>query len=329
MSVASGANQFIEVYNRFFNSKPDEFLMSGLSFSDYDGPNIEEAITYLRLIKASFDPIIASGNFYLLTKSAIVSLVGQIQNINNSYTQLTQSRDQTSYQNFANAIDQFIYQIRICGVPVIAAGDAYFESRNAEVAGELQKLKNHNQEIEELKKDIRTLITPAVAGSLSKAFSDRRDSIFWSRVIWLIACLFLGWLVTYETFDFVRVVTISSTAAKVTSGAESSLSLWMVIVIRSIVLLPLFAGFGFAFSQYRKERDFEEEYAHKSAVANSLPNYGDLAREQNVRDQIVTAATTVIFSSPSEQARKAEASHVMADNFREVIDTLGKALSKK
>jgi hypothetical protein len=65
------------------------------------------------------------------------------------------------------------------------------------------------------------------------------------------------------------------------------------------VLLPIYSIFVFSFLQYKKERDLEEEYAHKAAVATSLPNYGSLAVENGVKDQILSEASKVIFTSPS------------------------------
>lgn len=327
MSVAASASQFIEIFTRFFTSKPEDFFKSGPVFSDFDGPNVAETAAYLQFIRATLEPLIASGELGLLTKTALNGLIGQIQGVNNSYTQLTTSRDQTSYQNFANTLDQFCYHIRMFGLPLLAAGGAQLEAQRLAFATELQTLVKNNAEVEALKIDVRTLITPAIAGSLSEAFHQRRDIIYKGRIVWLLACLALGGFATYGTFDFVHAVTAAAAAAK--PGAEQTVSLWVVIAIRTAVLVPLFAGFGFAFAQYRKERDFEEEYAHKAAVANSLPNYGDLAREPNVRDQIVTTATTVIFSSPSEQARKTETSNAMLGSLREVVEAMGKALSKK
>ena len=66
-------------------------------------------------------------------------------------------------------------------------------------------INKNNGEVEALKKDVRTLITPAIAGSLSEAFSQRRDNIFKGRVIWLIVCVALGALATYATFDFGKI----------------------------------------------------------------------------------------------------------------------------
>lgn len=329
MSVAASATQFVELFTSFFANKPDDFLKSGVVFNEFDGPNVEEIIRYLQFLQATYEPLISSGEIHLLTKNGLNTLIGQLQNANNNYTSLIKSRDQSSYQQFALGLDAFVYGTRMLGVPLLAAGGVGLEAQRLALATELQALIKNNEEVEVLKKDVRTLITPAIAGSLSEAFRHRRDNIFKGRMFWLVTCLVLGVLATYATFDFVHSVTAAVTSVKPASEQDIHISLWMVIAIRTIVLLPLFAAFGFAFAQYRKERDFEEEYAHKAAVANSLPNYGDLAREHGVRDQIVTAATSVIFSSPSEQARKAETSNAMVGGFREIVDVMGKALSKK
>lgn len=327
MSIAASVTQFTDTYTRFFNSEPAEFLNSGITFSDYDGPTPSEIIVFLSFIKTTYDPLITSGEISLLTKSAFNNLIGQIQAVNNQYTQLTNSRDQSSYQNFANSIDQFVYHTRMFGIPFLAVGGAQIESQRQAINTELDTLTKNNIEVENLKKDVRTLITPAIAGSLSEAFRLRRNSIYKNRIFWLIVCVLLGVFATTETFKFVNVLTSSLPEFK--SPQANQTSIWLIIAIRTIVLIPIFAAFGFSFAQYRKERDFEEEYAHKAAVANSLPNYGDLAREAGVRDQIVTAATTVIFSSPSEQARNAETSNALAGSMKEVVDAMSKALSSK
>lgn len=328
MSVFTSATQFTELFNHFYASEPEDFFSSGPKFNDFDGPNTEETVGYLKFLHATYEPLILSSELYLLTRTALSQLISHIQAVNNSYTALTTSRDQSSYQNFANALDSFTYHTRMMGVPLLAGGGAQLEAQRLAYTTELSTLISNNLEVEALKKDVRTLITPAIAGSLSEAFSQRRDNIYKGRIIWLIACVVLGATATYATFDFVHSVT-EAASLKAIPGGGAQISLWTVIAIRTAVLLPLFAAFGFAFAQYKKERDFEEEYAHKAAVANSLPNYGDLAREQNVRDQIVTAATAVIFSSPSEQARKAETSDAMLGGFREIVSAMGKALNKQ
>lgn len=99
--------------------------------------------------------------------------------------------------------------------------------------------------------------------------------------------------------------------------------------MRSSILLPLYVAFGVAFSQYKKERDFEEQYAHKAAVAVSLPNYGDLTRDPAVRDQIVSAATNVIFSTTNNKRIETKASDKGLDSIKEVLASITKLLPRK
>src|SRR5437660_2032464 len=185
MPIAAIANRFQDTLNRFLGSKPEDFLKSGPVFSDFDGPNSQETIELIAFLRSVYEPLIASGELRLLTRTAFGTLVGQVQATHNSYTQLTTSRDQSSFQNFAMAVDGFAYHTRMFGVPYLAAGGAQLEAQRQGLATELQLLTKNNAEVEALKNDVRTLITPAVAGSLSEAFRQRRDSLFKGRQLWL------------------------------------------------------------------------------------------------------------------------------------------------
>lgn len=328
MSIVAAASQFKEAFTKFFGFNPENFFRSGPTFSDFDGPNVEETIASLKFLRFTFDTLIASDELTLLTKHGLNTLFSQLQNVNNCYSQLTTTRDQTNFQAFAMAVDSFAYNSRMFGAPAIAAGQAKLEMLRSAVAEELSAIQTKSIEIDELKKDVRTLITPAVAGTLSQAFRERRDKIFKGRLWWLIACGVLGLIAICATILFAYAVLDAVAGQSTRSGSGQQVSLWIILAVRTLVLLPFFAAFGFSFAQYRKERDFEEEYAHKSAVAHSLPNYGDLARDEAIRDQIVTAATSVIFASPTEQARKVETGNVLLDGFKEMVDVMGKAIKK-
>jgi hypothetical protein len=178
MSVSASASQFKDIFNHFFASKPEDFFSSGPVFNDFDGPNTEETLGYLKFLQSTYEPLILSGELFLLSKTGLGTLISQIQNVNNCYTNLTSSRDQSSYQNFASAIDGLVYHTRMFGVPLLATGGAQLEAQRLAFSTELKALISNNIEVEALKKDVRTLITPAIAGSLSEAFSQRRDNIY-------------------------------------------------------------------------------------------------------------------------------------------------------
>lgn len=328
MTVATRADQFIAQYGRFWALGVEGFFNSSPTYSDHDGPSIDECRELVMFLKSTFDPLIATRDLRLVGQTGLANLQGNFQNVHNTFDQLQKSRDQGSFQNFANTLDAFCFQVRSMGIPALSIGGAQIEAIRTQLQGELDRARANNIEIEDLTKSVRNLVSPAVAGSLSAEFSSRRNTISRQRLVWLLAVAGLGAFATYATYDLVATVTTVLQGTKL-HGTPSDPSFWAVVLIRTIVLVPVLASFGFAFSQYRKEREFEEDYAHKAAVAQSLPNYGDLARQGSVRDQIVTAATSVIFVSPTEQSRKLEHGNALIGEMKEVVEVLSKAASRK
>ncbi len=339
MPVSYRATQFAEQFKKFIADGGDAFQSMAGSFSEFDGPTLQEAKNSIAFLRATFEPLIESGQLVLVGYHSLTQLQAQLQQVYNNLVAFMGSRDQSTFQNFVLTLDSLACNTRSYGVPYLTLGATQIENTRAALQLELDKAVTNNRKVEDLAKQVSELITPAVAGSLSNSFTNRQKALTTGRYVWLAVVVVLGIFAMYETFDLVKEVArmlepklpaaaaASATAATATVLPNSSF--WAIALLRSLVLLPLFASFGFAFAQYRKERDFEEEYAHKAAVANSLPNYGDLAREGNIRDQIVTAATTVIFSSPSEQARKAESSNMQLGGMKEMIEMMTKAFSKK
>jgi len=325
MSTATRTAQFTEAFNKFRALDPLSVLKVA-SHSEFDGPNVAETSASLRFVFDSFEALFSVSGMQLLSFTAVTALQGNLQNVVNTYNQFLSAREQGSFQQFAMHVDALANATRNHGIPILAAGGAQLESATASVAKELDRLVKNNEEVDALKKDVRTLIAPAIAGSLSKAFMGRRNALTVWRIIWLILTFVVGAFAVHETYEVIRAV------ADVMKGVAPQVHadlFWPALIIRSIILIPLFAAFGFAFSQYRKERDFEEEYAHKAAIASSLPNYGDLAREQSVRDRIVTGATTVIFSSPTVIAKEAENSEATIAGMNKMLESLGKFLPKR
>lgn len=328
MPIAARITQFGELFQRFFALGPEQFLESSPPYSDFDGASVAELVAQLRFLRSTFESLITSGDLSHLSHAAISQLQSHLQNAFNTYDQFLKSRDQGTYQNFATHLDLLSHHARMFGVPFLAAGGAQLDTVRALLQTELDAARTNNAAVEKLKVEVTTLITPAVAGSLSQQFMQRRDTLVIGRYIWLSACVALGAYVTYATYELVTGLTASLQPDK--QGSKlTDLSFWSIFALRTLILVPLFAAFGFSFAQYRKEREFEEEYAHKAAVAHSLPNYGDLAREPAVRDQIVTAASTVIFTSPTEQARKVESSNALLGGMKEVLEALTKSVGRK
>lgn len=320
--------QFLSLYETFRVLRYEEFFATNPAYSDYDGPNVAELQEELKFITDTVDGLKANDALRLLSWHAFNGLQGPLQNAYNTLSQLITSRDQGSFQNAATHVDSLVYHIRMFQLPYLASGGAQLEATQVTLSNELERLLANNRDAETLKSEVKNLIAPAVAGSLSKAFTERRDTLINGRITWGVIAFLIGAVSIYATFEFVSSISAAMLQQKPPAGEGGSM-IWSAALIRSAILLPLFAAFGFAFSQYKKERDFEEEYAHKAAVAISLPNYGDLTREPSVRDQIVTGATNVIFNSPTARSKEGEKLAPTISGLKEVVDAIAKLLPHK
>lgn len=327
MTKETRLNRCKALYEQFLTLNPRELETFPQTYSDFDGLNLEESKRTLRFVLDTLDGLNDQDAWGDLAWHTYNSLEGLIQNVHNTYAQLRNSRDQTSFQNFTQQLDSLAYHLRMFGVPLLSVGGAYLEKTSASLTVELEKLVATRVEVEKLRDEVRTLITPAVAGSLSQAFTARKNVLMWGRIAWGVIALLIGGYCIHATYSFASAVSEALGGAK-PAGSPNQV-LWLSVLIRSVILLPLYAAFGFSFAQYKKERDFEEEYAHKAAVATSLPNYGDLTREPAVRDQIVTGATNVIFSSPTSKHIESEKQEKILGGVKEIFDSVSKLIPRK
>jgi len=315
------------LYEQFLSLNPRELETMSIALSDFDGLNLDEARKTLAFVLQTLDGLTTTETWNELSWHAFGTIESVLQNLHNSYAQLRNNRDQNSWQNFVPQLDSLAYHLRLFGVPALVVGGVQLERVSAALNTEFDRLTAARTEVEKLRDEVRTLVAPAVAGSLSQAFTARKDILLRGRIAWGVIALALGGYCIHATYGFAAAVGDAVVAAK--APASTNELIWLSVLIRSVVLLPLYAAFGFSFAQYKKERDFEEEYAHKAAVAASLPNYGDLTREPAVRDQIVTGATNVIFSIPTLRIPEKERSDKVLGGMKELLDSFAKVLPRK
>lgn len=296
-------------------------------FNDFNGLAPQECEKEIRFIQEVFRGIDENNAWEDISWTALQSLVSQLQNVANSYAQFDSVRDQGSYQNFAASLDGFAYHIRMFGIVSLSLGGINIERISSALSEEMNKAIEARIEIDQLRKDVKALIEPAVAGSLSQSFTARKKVLFWTRFFWGVMWMVIGGFCIYQTIQVSNYIAGLFSDLK-TQGVQVDI-FWSSVFVRSIILLPIYVAFGFSFSQYKKEREFEEEYAHKAAVATSLPNYGDLTREPAIRDQIVTGATNVIFSSPIAKNSESDKQDKVLGSIKEIFDSLAKLLPKK
>jgi len=118
---------------------------------------------------------------------------------------------------------------------------------------------------------IKELLAKAVSGGLFKVFSQRQEKLSKGTIFW-------KWAVV------------------VTSGLVAAVILlvaWIfeakpdiIFFVRLAIMVPLVFLMVFASTQYKKERQAEEEYAFKSAISLSLEPYRDLLVRMRKEDQL-------------------------------------------
>lgn len=216
------------------------------------------------------------------------------------------NRAQAQFQNAFQHIESMRTQIQQWGFRYEAILGKEIEEKSKLIDEEITKLLSNKTEIEALKANVNSLIEPAVAGSLSKSFTDRKDALhinqnrwFWASVITALISVAVTVVIVWSIVGMFTADEVLKAIENGKNGAEGVI--WTTIGLRIGALLPVYSIFMLSFLQYKKERDLEEEYAHKAAVATSLPNYGGLAVENDVKDQILSEASKVIFTSPSSK----------------------------
>jgi hypothetical protein len=314
-------------YAQFLELKPREIETVTVAFSDFDGLSLPECKKTLRFVLETFDGLTTNDAWEEISWHALTSFEGLLTNLLTMYSQFKNQKDQNTFQQFCQNLDSLAYHLRMFGIPQLGMGGAQLEKTSATLTSELEKVVAARGEITKLQNEVRNLITPAVAGSLSQAFTVRKDILFRGRLVWGLIAVAIGVFCIHATYDFAT--SVNSALIAISANQLRPELIWVSVFVRTIILIPLYSGFGFSFAQYKKERDFEEEYAHKAAVATSLPNYGDLTREPAVRDQIVTGATNVIFSSPTSKNASVDNSEKSILNVKEILDSLGKLVGKK
>ncbi|WP_215899537.1 hypothetical protein, partial [Acinetobacter oleivorans] len=103
-------------------------------------------------------------------------------------------------------------------------------------------------------------------------------------------------------------------------GVDPASISWQLLLINSIKTLPVLGLFFFTTSQYTKERNFQEEYAFKSAVALTVNSYAEQLKETANQDKLIMDSVQTIYMPPSKQKVEQQKEGVSSiQNLKEMI----------
>lgn len=136
--------------------------------------------------------------------------------------------------------------------------------------------------------EVRKMMGYIADGTLSHSFNKRKENIKRSEKLWM--WISLGTLALLIAWVCVVFIWLSANTGIV----------WADILINGIKATPLAFAFGFALTEYSKERNLLEEYAFREAVAVTLTAYLEQLNGDNTEEQKKLLVSTVekLYTKP-------------------------------
>lgn len=194
-----------------------------------------------------------------------------------------------------------------------------FEKQNETNNEHLKFIEGKRDFFEERITYLDNLIGREVGVSLFETFKQRKIElnkpvIFWrwavpvmsiATVIWIL-CLFSG-----------------------QSDVVDNSLWWQSFALNTIKSIPVILLLLFSINQYRKERNFQEEYAFKSAVALTIDAYSNRITDTSNKDKWIMEAVNGIYKTPIEEAKKEKSiDKRVTDMATKVINSAGSLKGK-
>lgn len=160
--------------------------------------------------------------------------------------------------------------------------------KDAEYAEIIRSASEKEQFILSKQKRIEELLGFAADAALGGTFSRRQGQLAWPVGIWaVVAILAAG-------FTLWWVLHIFTTFASHGDGGFS----WSVTLLNIVRTSPAFVLLFFAISQYTKERNLQEEYAFKAAVATTVTAYSDMIEVGVEKTAMLVSTIQGIYTPP-------------------------------
>jgi hypothetical protein len=175
------------------------------------------------------------------------------------------------------------------------------------------KAKEHLEYTESRKEEIERLTGMAADGALGSKFHARETKLSKALPSWRIAIiamtiLSIFWVIVIFTFF----------PAKLNNE-------WVNLLVNLLKTTPVFILYGFVFKQYSKERNLEEEYAFKSAVAMTLTAYSRMLAEgdrdpNKSRQEMLLKSIENLYKEPKIHSEKTES--IFSFNTKHLKDSV-------
>lgn len=197
------------------------------------------------------------------------------------------------------------------------------ENHIVEFASKLEFVESKKEFFEERNNYLNELIGREVGASLFETFKQRKKELISPVSKWL-------WIVIgMSGLTFVAILAIFTNGFGF-FGAIPTDFLPTILITNTIKTLPFFFLLFYSISQYNKERNFQEEYAFKSAVALTIKAYADIIQKSDLKDELIMNSVNGIYKSPTiYKSRRTKEDNSMLDTAKDLLTTAIDVLKKK
>jgi hypothetical protein len=188
---------------------------------------------------------------------------------------------------------------------------------------QLEFVEGKREFFEERNNYLDELIGREVGASLFETFKQRKDELEKPVNKWLYIVIAMAIL----TFGAILIIFTNAFGLLGDLPAEIST---IRLITNSIKTLPFFFLLFYAVSQYNKERNFQEEYAFKSAVALTIKAYSDIIKKDELKDELILTSVLEIFKSPTvDKTKKNKEDNTMLSTAKELLNTALEVMKNK
>jgi hypothetical protein len=259
----------------------------------------------------------------------------QIQNLLNSSTQsetkinsiseqtlkekdkidLLKTEIDKTYTEFKTNFNKLLTELEV--------SDTSFKNVYIDFENKLKLVENKTSYFEERNQYLDNLIGREVGASLFETFKQRKKELdsplaFWK---WSVA--------TMALFTFFIILAIFTNFFGYYGNIETVLH-WENILVNTLKSSPFFFLLYYTIAQYNKERNFQEEYAFKSASALTIKAYADIINDTEKKDDLILKAVYGIYRSPIyNKIKSTKEVNSALDLINEVVNKGSEILTKK
>ena len=187
----------------------------------------------------------------------------------------------------------------------------------------LKYVESKREYFEERTNYLNDLIGREVGASLFETFKQRKKEleqpvVKWRRIVIGMAIL-----------TFIAIVAIFTNIFGLLGDVPQHIDTFRLIT-NSIKTLPFFFLLFYSIAQYNKERNFQEDYAFKSAVALTIKAYADIIQKDELKDELIIKSVANVYKSPTiYKTKKTKEDNSIIETAKDLLTTAIEVMKKK